>query len=405
MDREMFRDINTDDPLYQEILKLPKTDLHCHLDGSLRIETIIELIKEQGMPYPISREQLRQQVVKDDLVCAKEKSLIEYLKAFEITTSVMQNVNALERIAFEVAEDAALENVRYLEIRFAPILHTNKGLDMESITNAVIRGLSRAEEKYDIITGIIICAMRHHVCCGIEDNLMKSLPYADPEYASILMSIQTAKLAVEMAKKDHHIVGFDLAGAELDNPPKRYKKAFDIVTNGYIPITVHAGEAYGPESIRQAICYLNVKRIGHGTNLYKDPLLMSHFMNDRVPIEVCLTSNLQTNPEHFSYESHPLSIYLEHRLRTTLCTDNRLVSNTTVTKELYIAAKTFDLDLNHIKILITHGFNSTLHNCYFPKENNSYNALRSLRSRIARELNYREALDEVNKKYAEKFHV
>ncbi|MDQ7823914.1 MAG: adenosine deaminase family protein [Candidatus Eremiobacteraeota bacterium] len=399
MKKEKRLEVDKSDPLYQEIFRLPKTDLHCHLDGSLRIDTIVELIKEQGMPYPVSREELSKLLVKDNLVYAKNKSLPEYLKAFEITTSVMQNEASLERIAFEVAEDAAQENVRYLEVRFAPILHTNKGLDMESITSAVCRGLARAEGKYDMVTGIIICAMRHYVSCGIEDNLMKSLPYATHDSASVLMAVETAMHAVEMAKKDHHIVGFDLAGAEMDNPPKRYKKAFSIVTNGYIPITVHAGEAFGPESIQQAVTCNNVKRIGHGTNLYKDPLLMSYFMNERIPIEVCLTSNLQTNPEHNTYESHPLRIYLENRLRTTLCTDNRLVSDTTVTKELYIAAKAFSLDLNHIKILITHGFNSALYNCYYPEALNSYNSMRNLRSRVARELKYKDALEEVNKAY------
>jgi len=397
-------DMDMQDPLYQEILKLPKTDLHCHLDGSLRIDTIIELIKQQGMPYPINRDELRRILVKDDMVFSRDKSLPEYLKAFEITTSVMQNEESLERISFELAEDAAAENVRYLEIRFAPILHTNKGLSMEQITLAVCRGLDRAEKQFDIVTGVIICAMRHYVPCGIEDNLMKSLPYGDAESASVLMAMQTALHAVEMAKKDHHVVGFDLAGAEYDNPPKRYRDAFSIVTNGHIPITVHAGEAFGPESIQQAVCYLNAKRIGHGTNLYKDPLLMSYFMNERIPIEICLTSNLQTNPEHFSYDTHPLKMYLDNRLRTTLCTDNRLVSNTTVTKEFYIAAKTFDLDINQLKILITHGFNSALFNCYFPQLNNSYNALRRLRSRVSQELKYKEALDSVNKKYQEQHH-
>lgn len=400
-EKEQIVEVDINDPLYQQIWNLPKTDLHCHLDGSLRINTIIDLIKKQGMPYPINKDELRMLVVKDDMVHAQHKSLPEYLKAFEITTSVMQDTEAIERVAFELAEDAAQENVRYLEIRFAPILHTNKGLDMESITSAVCRGLERAEAKYDIITGVIICAMRHYVSCGIEDNLMKSLPYGDPESASVLMAMQTAMHAVEMAKKDHHIVGFDLAGAEMDNPPKRYREAFSVVTNAYIPITVHAGEAFGPESIQQAVCYLHVRRIGHGTNLYKDPLLMSYFMNERIPIEICLTSNLQTNPEHHSYKSHPLRIYLNNRLRTTLCTDNRLVSDTTVTKELYIAAKTFDLDINQIKILITHGFNSVLFNSHFPNSSNSYNALRRLRSRVSQEIKYKEALDAVNIKFHE----
>ncbi len=396
-------EIDTQSELYKSILALPKTDLHCHLDGSLRISTIIELIKEQHLDWPTDEEELEKMLIMDDMIYSEEKSLVRYLKAFDLTTSLMQTTESLERIAFEIAEDAAAENVKYLEVRFAPILHTNKGLSMEAITSAVIKGLDRAEEKYDITCGVIICAMRHYVPCGIEDSLMKCLPYADPEHASVLMAIQTARHAVEMAKKDHHIVGFDLAGAERDNPAKRYKEAFDAVTNGYVPITIHAGEAYGPESIRQAVVYNHAKRIGHGTNLYKDEHLMSYIMNERIPIEICLSSNLQTNADYDNYESHPLKIYMDHRMRTTICTDNRLMSNTSVTKELYIASKAFNLDLDHIKIIITHGFNSVLYNCYFPKESNSYSALRKLRSTVSQEIKYKDALDKVNKKYEERF--
>ena len=395
--------IDTTDPLYQSILSLPKTDLHCHLDGSLRIDTVVELIKEQGGAYPVDKEKLTSQLIMDDMIYSNEKSLVRYLQAFDITLALMQNENAIERVAYELAEDAALENVRYLEIRFAPILHTNKGLSMEKITLAVCRGLAKAEAKYDIVTGVIICAMRHYVDCGIENNLMSSLPYTNHEDASILMAIQTARHAIDMAKKDHHVVGFDLAGGEAGNPSKRYNDAFEEATQGYIPITIHAGEAFGPESIRQALIHSNAKRIGHGTNLYKDPLLMSYVMNERIPIEVCLSSNLQTNIDYDNYESHPLSIYMDNRLRTTICTDNRLMSNTTVTKELYIASKAFNLDLEHIKILITHGFNSALYNCYFPNAANSYSSLRKLRSKISQELKYKEALDAVNKAYEKRF--
>ncbi len=395
--------IDTSDPMYQAILALPKTDLHCHLDGSLRLDTVIELIKEQGVAYPVDKEQLASQLIMDDMIYSSEKSLVRYLQAFDITVSLMQDESSIERVAYELAEDAALENVRYLEIRFAPILHTNKGLSMEQITSAVCRGLAKAEAKHDIVTGIIICAMRHYVQCGIEDNLMKSLPYTNHEDASVLMAIQTARHAVDMAKKDHHIVGFDLAGGEAGNPAKRYNGAFEAATEGYIPITIHAGEAFGPESIRQAVIQSHAKRIGHGTNLYKDPLLMSYIMNERIPIEVCLSSNLQTNLDYDNYESHPLEIYMDNRLRTTICTDNRLMSNTTVTKELYIASKAFKLGLDHIKILITHGFNSALYNCYFPNATNSYSSLRKLRSRISQELKYKEALDVVNKAYESRF--
>ncbi|MCQ2735605.1 MAG: adenosine deaminase family protein [bacterium] len=395
--------IDTEEQIYKDILALPKTDLHCHLDGSLRLDTVVDLINKQGGMYPVDREQLKSQLVMDDMIYSADKSLERYLKAFGITCSLMQDEESLERIAFELAEDAANENVKYLEVRFAPIQHTNNGLSMEQITSAVCRGLARAEEKYDIVTGVIICAMRHYVPCGIEDNLLKSLPYTDKVTASVLMAIETAKHAVDMAKQDHLIVGSDLAGGAINNPAKRYQAAFDIVTAGHVPITIHAGEAFGPESIQQAVVDNHAKRIGHGTNLYKDELLMTFVTNERVPLEVCITSNLQTNIEFTRYEDHPLKKYMENRLRTTICTDNRLMSNTTVTKELYIVAKAFNIDIDHIKILISHGFNSALYNCYFPESNNSYKAMRKLRSRVNKELNYRDALDSVNESYNKRF--
>lgn len=398
MEEEILSNIEKD-PLYQEILEFPKTDLHCHLDGSLRISTIIELLQQDGMPYPVDEKALRKLVVKDDQVFSPTKSLVEYLKAFEVTTSVMQTAPAIERIAYELAIDAASENVRYLEVRFAPILHTNKGLSLDEITSAVSRGLSRAESEVDIICGIIICAMRHYVPCQIQDNLLASLPYSNPKEASFIMAMQTAKHTVKMAQEDHHIVGFDIAGGEVDNPAKDYREAFYEITNGLVPITVHAGEAVGPESILEAVNFLHVKRIGHGTNLYKDPLLISYFKNERIPLEVCLTSNLQTCENLHAYSEHPLKHYIDNRIRTTICTDNRLVSNTTVTRELAIAAKLLDLDMDHIKVLIMHGFNSVMHNAYYPESENAYNAMRELRSKVEKEIKYRETLTALNKRY------
>ena len=399
--RELIKNMEKDS-IYKEILALPKTDLHCHLDGSLRLDTIMSLIKKQGIAYPVDRDKIKSMVVKDDMIFKKDKSLVEYLDAFAITTSVMQDTASLERVAFELCEDAAKENIRYIEIRFAPILHTDRGLTMEEVTSSVLRGIERAEAKYDITAGLIICAMRHYVPCGIIENLMKSLPYSTPKEASIYLAMQTAQHTVSMAKKNHHIVGFDLAGGEDGNPAKTYKKAFYYATNGYVPITVHAGEAVGAESIEQSVNYLHCKRVGHGTNLYKSELLLNYFLNERIPMEICLSSNLQTCAEIKSFEEHPFKIYLDRRLRTTICTDNRLVSNTTVTKELYIAAKTFNLDMSHVKLIVMHGFNSTLYNCYFPDSKNSYNGLRRLRNRTEVELDYSAVKTSVSDQYVEK---
>ena len=394
-----------EDPLYEEILALPKTDLHCHLDGGLRLDTIMDLIKKQGIAYPVDRDKIRGLVVKDDMMFESKKSLVSYLEAFAITTSVMQDVKSLERVAYELCEDAAKENVRYLEVRFAPILHTNKGLNMEEVTSSVISGLSRAEKDFDIIVGLIICGMRHYVPCGIADDLLKSLPYATQKEVSDYLARQTAQHTVAMAKKDNHIVGFDLAGGEHGNPAKDYKKAFYYATNGYVPITVHSGEAVGAESIEQAVNYLHCKRVGHGTNLYKSKLLLTYFMNERIPMEICLSSNLQTCEELTNFEDHPFKYYLEHRLRTTICTDNRLVSNTTVSKELYIAAKFFNLDMDHIKLIIMHGFNSTLYNTYFPDSPNAYNAIRRMRNRAEKDLSYTEVKNNVSNQYSKKFQI
>ncbi|MEQ8222852.1 MAG: adenosine deaminase family protein [Candidatus Eremiobacterota bacterium] len=400
--KEFLRNM-INDPLYDQILALPKTDLHCHLDGGLRLETIIELIQKQGIAYPIDKDKIAQMVVKDDMMFQKEKSLVEYLKAFEITNSVMQEPESLERIAFELCEDAAKENVRYLEIRFAPILHTNKGMTLDEVTKSVLRGMEKAEKEYDIVTGLIICSMRHYVPCGIAENLLKSLPYSTPKEASIYLAMQAAQHTVEMAKQNHHIVGFDLAGGEDGNPARTYEKAFYHVTNGYVPITIHAGEAVGAESIEESVNYLHCKRIGHGTNLYTNKLLLTYFMNERVPMEICLSSNLQTCAELTNFEDHPFKYYLEHRLRTAICTDNRLVSNTTVTKELYIAAKVFNLDLEHIKLIIMHGFNAALYNSYYPESQNAYNGLRRLRNRVEKELNYPEVKTVVSDQYSKKY--
>jgi adenosine deaminase len=389
-------------PLYQDIVRLPKTDLHCHLDGSLRLDTVLDLIRQDNFPYPVDRDELHAELVMDDLIDAEIKSLEKYLEAFEITLSVLQTAEALERVSFELAEDAAAENVKYLEVRFAPILHTNRGLGLEEITGAVCRGLEKAEKKYDIRTGIIVCAMRHYVPCEIMDNLMRSMPYASPEEGSVIMAIQTAKHTVEMAKKDHHIVGFDLAGGEAGNPARRYTPGFFEIWNSFIPITVHAGEAVGPESIKESVHYLNAKRIGHGTNLYQDRTLMTYFKNERIPIEICITSNLQTCSELRSFEDHPLTHYLQNRLRTVICTDNRLMSNTTCSKELYLVATAFNLTMEEIKLIIAHGFNSAFYNVYHPDKPNSYDAMRELRTRVLRDLKYFEVQDAMNEKWRKK---
>ncbi len=313
------------------LFHLPKTDLHCHLDGSLRLSSIIEMAQEHNIKLPSYDEEKLHSL----LVCGSQmESLVDYLKAFDITLLVLQDKDALARAAFELAEDAAKENVWYLEVRFSPILHTQRKLRYSEIVDSVLEGLEEAQRQYKIHTGVIICAMRDR-------------PAAE--------SKMLAEICV--AYKNRGVVGFDLAGAEVDNPPKRHIEAFSLVLNNNINCTIHAGEAYGPESISQAIHYCGAHRIGHGTRLAEDGDLLNYMNDHRIPLEICLTSNVQTRSVD-SLEHHPFRFYLDYNLRVTLNTDNRLISNTTMTDELLLATKQYDLTLDEVKDVIIYGFKS-----------------------------------------------
>lgn len=312
------------------ILQLPKTDLHCHLDGSLRPETLVELARAQGVRLPT--EDLVE--LRKHLTPPPGGDLIDYLELFDLTLSVLDTEESLERVAFELAEDAARENVRYLEVRFAPNLHQKRGLSLEAILDAVRAGLGRAERAYPIKTGIILCGIRQ----------------IDPK-----ISFRLAELAV--AYKRRGVVAFDLAGAEKDWPAKDHLEAFYLIRNHNINVTVHAGEAFGAPSIHQAIHYCGAHRIGHGTRLREDPDLLDYVNDHRIGIEVCLTSNLQTGVVG-SFDTHPFREYFDRGLRVSLNTDNRLMSGTSVTQELMTAIEAFQLSLHDIRKILIHGFKS-----------------------------------------------
>lgn len=313
------------------IEKLPKTDLHVHLDGSIRISTIIDLAKKQKIKLPADTEEGLKKFVSMDDSC---ESLDEYLRAFDITLSVMQTEEALTRTAFELAEDSAKENIKYLEVRYSPILHTKKGLKLTVISDAVLKGLKEAEKKYDIRTGVIVCGIRN----------------MNPD-----TSVTLAKLSV--AYKNRGVIGFDLAGAEYNNPAKDHMEAFFLALNNNINITIHAGEAYGPKSIHEALHYCSTHRLGHGTRLIEDGDLLNYVNDHRIPLEICLKSNLQTKSVS-SLKKHPLNFYLDYGLRVTINTDNRLVSDTTLTDEYMLAIQELGLDYTDIKGIIINGFKS-----------------------------------------------
>ncbi|HSJ15905.1 MAG TPA: adenosine deaminase [Longimicrobiales bacterium] len=295
--------------LLPRLQRLPKAELHVHLDGSLRAATLAELARDCGHVLPVTEPAALERYMH----VTDARDLVDYLDRFQITLAVMQTAAALERIAFELAEDTAREGVRYIEVRFCPVLNTHGGMTSHDAVEAALRGLRRAEKDLGIRTALIVCALR---------NL-------DPK-----VSLQMAEVAVDF--RDRGVVAFDLAGAENGNPPSEHIQAFQCAADANLPITIHAGEAFGTPSIHEAVHYCHARRIGHGTRLFENPELM-RFVNDfRIPLEICLTSNAQTRAVT-AISEHPLRLYYDQGMLVTLNTDNRLMSATTVSNEYLLA--------------------------------------------------------------------
>ncbi|MDP7331128.1 MAG: adenosine deaminase [Candidatus Marinimicrobia bacterium] len=302
--------------------KLPKVELHCHLDGSLRIETILDLAQRQNVSLPSYDASGLTKIL---TIGKKRGSLEDYIARFDITLSVMQTPDSLKRIAYELIEDVAAENIRYIEIRYSPILHTSNGMTLEEAIFSVRDGLKKGEKDFGVRSGIIVCGIRH----------------ISPE-----ASLKLADLCVRFKNKG--VVGFDLAGAEENFPAKDHREAFYMILNHNINATIHAGEAFGPTSIHQAIHYCGAHRIGHGTRLKEDKDLMRYVNNHRIPLEICLTSNWHTFSVR-SLKHHPMRYYYDQGIRVTLNTDNRLMSNTTLTKEFGLARDLFGFTLHDFR--------------------------------------------------------
>ncbi len=359
--------------------RIPKTDLHVHLDGSLRLATLIELAKERGIELPSFTESgLIETVFKNSYA-----NLDEYLAGFQWTTAVLQTAGALERVAYELALDNVAEGVRYLEVRFAPQLHVSRELSFEEVMHAVDGGLRRARTEVNADLrdgippfeyGIIVCAMRffnEHFSTYYAD-LVRVLKFSTLQEVIQRASLELAKATVALKNEsDVQVVGFDLAGSERGNPAGAHREAYAYAHSHFLRKTVHAGEAYGPESIFQAITKLHADRIGHGLRLFAADMIENDEMTDReryceeladyiaenrTTIEVCLTSNLQTSPDIPDVASHSLAKMLEYRLSVTLCTDNRLVSHTSMSDEIELATRNIDISPKQLKNIIIYGF-------------------------------------------------
>src|SRR6202051_4972426 len=312
----------------QLLASLPKVLLHEHLDGVLRPQSIIDLSREEkytGLPTN-DPDALAEWFFRG----ANQGSLAKYLEGFAHTIAVMQTEDALERVAYEQAEDLSQDGVVYFETRFAPIFHTRKGLSHQQIVSAVLRGLERGRKDFGIASGLIICAMRN-----------------------MDVSLEMAELAVDF--RERGVVGFDLAGEEGGYPPKKHVEAFHYIQRQNFNITIHAGEGFGKESIWQAIQYCGAHRIGHGTRLIDDiavaggkavklGVLAQYVLDKRIPLEICLISNVHTGAAR-TLPEHPFKILYPEKFRVSLNTDNRLMSDTSMTKEFEAAATTFGLTL------------------------------------------------------------
>ena len=328
--------------LSAETLKsLPKVLLHEHLDGVLRPETIIELAKT--VDYRQLPTENPAELAAWFFQGANQGSLPKYLEGFAHTIAVMQTEEALERVAYEQAEDLHRDGVIYFETRFAPVFHTQKGLTHQQVVAAVLKGLDRARQDFGVASGLIICAMRN-----------------------MDVSLEMAELAVDFRSRG--VVGFDLAGEEGGHPPKKHVDAFHYIQRQNFNITIHAGEGFGKESIWQAIQYCGAHRIGHGTRLIDDIAvaggkavklgdLAQYVLDKRIPLEICLISNVHTGAAR-SLEEHPFKIFYQAKFRLTLNTDNRLMSDTSMSKEFAAAADTFGLGLDDFEKLTINAMKS-----------------------------------------------
>jgi adenosine deaminase len=370
---------STTRPTREFIERLPKTDLHVHLDGSLRLETLIELARARKVELPsYTAEGLLETVFKE-----RYSDLPEYLHGFSFTSAVLDDPESLERVSYELAQDSLAEGVRYIEVRFAPQLHVRPGFDVGAILQAVDRGLDRARKEHEASPavrergeppfryGIIACAMRmftagfspyYRSLVGVLDQWPRRKIYG-------IASLSLARSVVEARDRlGVPVVAFDLAGAEAGHPASHHVEAYQFAHANFLKKTVHAGEAYGPESIFQAITSLHADRIGHGTHLYAVEQVetpdaeryvrrLVEFISDRrITLEVCITSNLQTMPELDQVSDHPFGRMVKDRLSVSLCTDNRLVSRTSVTAEIHKAWEAFALTPSDLRNVVIYGF-------------------------------------------------
>ncbi len=314
-----------------DINNLPKIELHCHLDGSLRVETVIELAKKEN----IQLESYDYDYVKNLLTVEEDcDSLDEYLKRFELPNEVLQTKENLRRASYELLEDAVKDNVKYIEVRFAPIFHTKKGLALEEIIESVIDGIRDAENKYDIKGNVIISCIR-----GLDLEHVYESINASEKYLG------------------KGVVAIDLAASEREDFAYEYIEAMKIAKEKGFRITIHAGETGFGKNVRDAINLLGAERIGHGVYIFNDVEAYKLVKENGITLEMCPKSNLDTKAVN-SYEEHPIYKYHKDNIKVNLSTDNRTVSNINLNQETNKLVETFKVDIDEYKKIYINSVNA-----------------------------------------------
>ena len=315
--------------------------LHDHLDGGLRPVTIIELADATGYDLPARDPRRLATWMRRG---ANRKNLTLYLETFAHTVGVMQTSDALVRVARECAQDLAADGVVYAEVRFAPELHVERGLSLDDTIEAVLEGFAQGSSGTGLVVRAICTAMRH-----------------------LHRSLEVAQAAVRW--RDHGVVAFDIAGPEDGYPPDDHLEAFQYCHRENFHITIHAGEAYGPRSIWKALQFCGAERLGHGIRIVEDIDTspdgeralgrLAHYIRDRrIPLEVCPTSNVNTGV-FASVAEHPINTLVDLRFRVTVNTDNRLMSNVTMTSEMAALAAAFGYDWARLRWLTVNAMKSS----------------------------------------------
>jgi adenosine deaminase len=304
---------------------LPKIDLHLHLDGAIRVSTIAELGAELGIKLPTYDPKKLAAYVQVNRDC---RSLTDFLKRFEVFYPLLPFARTQERIAYELCEDCARDNVIYFEARFAPVLAAGPHFTMEDSVLAALEGFRKGQRDWGVRCGLILCCYRP---------------------TAVADSIATVRLAHKY--RDRGVVGIDLAGDELHFPAAPHAEAFALARKLEVPITIHAGEGDRPENIREAVFTHGATRIGHGVSLQRDSELLKAVRDAGTVFEICLTSNLQTCTVP-SLAAHPFKKFFDEKVRVTLNTDDPAISNITLSDEFEMAAREYKLGPGEVRELL-----------------------------------------------------